>query len=107
MRKSKRDSSIFSFRVFDQDKNPDGGYDSAIDEDREPYYMKLYNKSKHEVCQLRCPQLQPLKNLDHLIVSDLLTQLLLTYVFSFWQKDAQQQLENLGLPLTIEPHDCH
>ena len=83
MRKSKRDSSIFSFRVFDQDKNPDGGYDSAIDEDREPYYMKLYNKSKHEVCQLRCPQLQPLKNLDHLIVSDLLTQLLLTYVFSF------------------------
>lgn len=25
----------------------------------------------------------------------------------FLQQDARQQLENLGLPLTIEPHDCH
>ena len=51
--------------------------------------MKLFDKKKHEVAHLRCAQLQPLKNLDDLI------------------KDARQQLENLGLPLTIEPHDCH
>ena len=41
--------SIYSFSVFDQDKTHDGGYDSAIDEDREPYYVKLLNKDKHEV----------------------------------------------------------
>ena len=44
-----RKDSIFSFRVFDQDKDNDGGYDSAIDEDSEPYYLKLLNKDKHEV----------------------------------------------------------
>jgi len=75
--------------VFDQDHTQDGGYDSAIDEDSEPYFIKLLNKDKHEVAQLKCHQLQPLKNLSDSI------------------KDARQQLENLGLPLTIEPHDCH
>lgn len=54
---------MFSFRVFDQDKDQDGGYDSAIDEDREPFYMKLLNKNKVEVAQLKCKGMQPLKNL--------------------------------------------
>ncbi len=54
---------MFSFKVFDQDKDQDGGYDSAIDEDREPYYIKLLNKYKVEVAQLKCKEMQPLKNL--------------------------------------------
>jgi len=41
--------SIFSFRMFDQDHSNDGGYDSAIDESREPYFMKLFNSQKNEV----------------------------------------------------------
>ena len=65
--------SIFSFRVFDQDKGDDGGYDSAIDEDSEPFYIKLLNKDKHEVGQLKSHQLQPLKNLADSIVSYLIS----------------------------------
>ena len=58
--------------MFDQDKGDDGGYDSAIDEDSEPFYIKLLNKDKHEVGQLKSHQLQPLKNLADSIVSYLI-----------------------------------
>ena len=66
---SRREGALFSIKVFDQDRNADGGYDSAIDEDTQPYYMKLFNKDKHEVAQLKCFELQPLKNLRDQIVS--------------------------------------
>ena len=46
---SRASNNIFAFKVFDQDKSGDAGYDSAIDEEREPYYMKLLNAKKLEV----------------------------------------------------------
>jgi hypothetical protein len=37
--RKKESSTIFSFKVFDQDKSAEGGYDSAVDEDHQPYYI--------------------------------------------------------------------
>lgn len=61
----------------------EGGYDSAVDEDRQPYYMKLLNKNNLEVAQLKCYELQPLKNIKDIIVRISVSpsnQLCLTYV---------------------------
>ena len=55
--------------MFDQDKGAQGGYDSAVDEDSQPFYMKLFNKNKVEVATLKCYELQPLKSLRDQIVS--------------------------------------
>jgi len=41
---------MFQFKVFDQDKTSEGGYDSGFDsEEREPYYIKLLKQRNQEV----------------------------------------------------------
>ena len=57
------EETMLGIKVFNQDKDNDAGYDSAIDEKKEPFYMKLMNTKGVEVCQLRCTEQQPLKNL--------------------------------------------
>ena len=74
----KEESNIFSFKVFEQDKSAVGGYDSAIDEERQPYYMRLLSKKNTEVAQLKCSELQPLKSLRDQIVSSLYLTMLTT-----------------------------
>lgn len=67
---------MFQFKVFDQDKASEGGYDSNYDaEEKEPYYIKLLSAKNQEVAQLKCSALQPLKNLRDSIVSDSYRQL--------------------------------
>jgi hypothetical protein len=51
------------------------------------YTLRLVSKENHELAQLRSTQLEQLKR----IVEDI--------------KDTRQQLKNIGLPLTIIPHD--
>ena len=48
--------TMLGIKVFNQDTNNDAGYDSAIDEKKEPFYMKLMNTKGVEVCQLRCTE---------------------------------------------------
>ena len=55
-------------------------------EEVEFYHLKIVLKTGKEI-EMRSTRLEPLKNLAEQI------------------KDAAQQLENLGLPLTIEPHE--
>ena len=50
------EETMLGIKVFNQDKDNDAGYDSAIDEDKEPFYMKLMNTKGVEVCQLRCTE---------------------------------------------------
>ena len=67
---SRRRDTIFQFKVFDQDKASEGGYDSSSDdEEKEPYYIKLLSADNKEVAQLKCSTLQPLKNLSDAVVS--------------------------------------
>lgn len=51
------------------------------------YLMRLVSEKGQEIAQIKANRLEPLKR----IVEDI--------------KDQRQQLENIGLPLTIEPHD--
>ena len=68
---SRRRDTIFQFKVFDQDKASEGGYDTSSDaEEKEPYYIKLLSAGNQEVGQLKCSTLQPLKNLSDAIVSE-------------------------------------
>ena len=47
---SRRRDTMFQFTVFDQDKISDCGFDSnAEDQEKEPYFMKLFAKGKQEV----------------------------------------------------------
>ena len=48
--------TMLGIKVFNQDTNNDAGYDSAIDEKKEPFFMKLMNTKGVEVCQLRCTE---------------------------------------------------
>ena len=50
------EETMLGIKVFNQDKDNDAGYDSAIDEKKEPFYMKLMNTKGVEVCQLRCTE---------------------------------------------------
>ena len=53
----------------------------------ETYLMRLVSEKGQEIAQIKANRLEPLKRIIENI------------------KDQRQQLENIGLPLTIEPHD--
>jgi hypothetical protein len=58
------------------------------DEEGSPAYLiRLVTEKGQEIAQIKASRLEPLKR----IIEDI--------------KDQRQQLENIGLPLTIEPHD--
>ena len=57
------------------------------DEGSDTFLIRLVSEKGQEIAQIKANRLEPLKR----IVEDI--------------KDQRQQLENIGLPLTIEPHD--
>ena len=61
--------------------------DEASAEEPQHHRLLLIDSKKKTVAELRCASLQPLKDIQNQIA------------------DTLQRLDNLGLPLTVDPHD--